>query len=227
MKNMRFTINLIATLMLAAIISLPLSAQEEKEQISTLFGGSDGKTTHGGWAGLTFGYTKVGGKDTYLMGARGGWLINHHVTIGLAGTGIISDGTYNIHPYINKEKSVGADLAGGYGGLFFETTIAPMSPLHVTIPVIIGAGGIAYINNNWNGDDAYDPDHNDYNNDTYDSDAYFVFEPGIEVELNLMKFMRFAIGGSYRYTSNINMVDSSKGMLRGFNGTASLKFGWF
>jgi hypothetical protein len=70
-------------------------------------------------------------------------------------------------------------------------------------------------------------DDYNYNNSTIDNDAFFVFEPGLEVEVNLVKFMRFAAGGSYRYTSKVSMINSSETMLRGFNGYFALKFGAF
>jgi hypothetical protein len=197
-------------------IQLPTLAQDNNRQMSTLFGGKNGNIHHGGWGGLYFGYTQVSDKDTYLMGARGGWLINHRFTIGLAGCGFISDRDYY---EIVPDKTV--SLAGGYGGLFLEAVIFPFSPVHITIPLTIGAGGVAYTSNNWRGGDY------SYENYTYDSDAYFLLEPGLEIELNLIKFMRFAVGGSYRYTSDVNMINSSPQMLQGFNGHFTLKFGSF
>jgi len=151
------------------------------------------------------------------MGARGGWLIDHHFTIGLAGSGFISDKDYLD---IIENKSV--NVAGGYGGLFLEAIIAPNYPVHVTIPVIIGAGGVAYTYSRW-----WDEEDDHYKNSSIDNDAFFVFEPGLEVEVNLIKFMRFAVGGSYRYTSQVSMINSSGSMLRGYNAYFVLKFGWF
>lgn len=189
---------------------------QERENMNTLFGNKNGHIDHGGWAGLNFGYTRISDMDTYLMGARGGWLINHRFTVGLAGNGFISDKEiYDVIP----DKTL--NLGGGYGGLFLEAIVFPYSPVHVTVPVIIGAGGVAYTSNHWRSDD------HSYGDYTYDSDAYFVIEPGLEVELNLVKFMRFALGGSYRYTSNVNLINSDSDMLRGFNGHFALKFGWF
>ena len=66
------------------------------------------------------------------------------------------------------------------------------------------------------------------------------FEPGVDLEFNITKFFSIALGGSYRYTSDIylqhkylNDLDEtvyknvSKDALRGFNVDLSLKFGWF
>lgn len=216
MKNRNYVFTAITAIFLAAAICLPVSAQENKE-ISTLFGNKDGHIDHGGWGALNFGYTQIKGKDTYLMGARGGWLIDHHFTIGLAGYGLISDKEYTDIIYDTP-----ITLVGGYGGLFLEAIIAPNYPVHATIPIIIGAGGVAYTDQQW-----WDGHEYDYYGTSIDSDAYFVFEPGVEIEVNIIKFMRLAVGGSYRFTSQIDMINSSGSMLRGFNGNFSLKFGQF
>ncbi len=219
MKNRTLTFKSLWILIFSFALSVNLVAQDEKQHMSTLFGDRDGHIDHGGWAGLNFGYTQIKDNDTYIMGARGGWLINHRFTIGLAGNGFLSDRYYLMLP--PPEEKV--NLAGGYGGLFLEATILPFSPVHVTIPVIIGAGGVAYTTTHWR-----DDNWNDYNRDyTLDSDAFFVLEPGIELELNLIRFLRFAVGGSYRFTSDISLIESNSDMLHGFNGHFSLKFGWF
>lgn len=217
MKNKNYVKKTLAVLMMAAVLCLPASGQEDNE-VSTLFGGNDGHINHGGWGALTFGYTQIDGKDTYLMGARGGWLIDHHFTIGLAGSGFISDIDYYLDNYAKNP----VNIAGGYGGLLLEANIMPFYPVHVTIPVIIGAGGIAYTNQKWWEGDDYDEPAG-----SIDSDAFFVLEPGLEVELNLISFMRLALGGSYRYTSNVSLINSKGDLLRGFNGYFGLKFGWF
>ncbi len=216
MKNKNYVLKTLAAFLLAAAICLPASAQE-REEMSTIFGGKDGNIEHGGWGGLSFGYTQIKGKDTYLMGARGGWLIDHHFTIGMAGYGYVSD-----NEYMDIIEGTAINIAGGYGGLFLQAAIAPNYPVHVNIPVLIGAGGIAYTDQKWWDGNSYD----DYGS-SIDSDAYFVLEPGLEIEVNLIKFMRLAVGGSYRYTSNISMINTDGDILRGFNGYFSLNFGWF
>ena len=219
MKNTPTQKKLLWVILFSMAFMLNLGAQDNDDNMSTLFGTKDGHIDHGGWAGLNFGYTQINGNDTYIMGARGGWLINHRFTIGLAGNGFLSDREYlRLSP-----KGEEVNLAGGYGGLLLEATLFPLSPVHLAIPVIIGAGGVAYTTTYWR--DEYWNDHKD--NFTLDSDAFFVLEPGIELELNLIKFLRFAVGGSYRFTSDISMIESSSDMLNGFNGHFSLKFGWF
>ncbi len=219
----------ITLLLTVAVFCLSVSAQEEEREIQTLFGNKGKKISHGGYGALMFGYTQIDKKNTYLFGIKGGWMINHHLTIGVAGYGFTDDIYYD-----HNNSTWNNSFAGGYGGLLIEPIIAPWAPVHVAFPVIIGAGGIGYYEPsnkdwNWNWDDEY------YNNQLIDSDAYFLIEPGIEAEFNIVKFLRIGIGASYRWTSNVNMYywkDNvktyfDKNLMHGFSGNLSLKFGKF
>ena len=103
-----------------------------------------------------------------------------------------------------------------------------------SIPVFIGAGGAtAMYGNTW--DESYWQSYDYY----YNSDAYFVFEPAVEVEVNIMKFFRISLGARYRLTNGLNLYyDYYEGdtyiservdpkALDGFTFDMSLKFGWF
>jgi len=123
--------------------------------------------------------------------------------------------------YRNQFDSQDLNLAGGYGGLLIEPVLAPFSPVHLAFPVIIGAGGVAYVNYNW-------WEYSTYQNPVVtESDAFFVFEPGVELEFNVVRFMRIGIGASYRYTSKVHLFNVSNDVLNGFSGGFSLKFGKF
>ena len=39
----------------------------------------------------------------------------------------------------------------------------------------------------------------------YDASGYFIFEPGIGVEVNVFKFFRIELGGSYRFIAGLDM----------------------
>ena len=63
------------------------------------------------------------------------------------------------------------------------------------------------------------------------SDAFMVIEPGIEVEMNITRFFRFCVGAHYRYTTDVQIDNPdyiiSPGILRGFMGGVTFKFGRF
>ncbi len=191
------------------------SQERSGPEYRTVFG-NNGPTAHGGYGALTFSYAQIDGKDALMAGFKGGWLINHHFTFGLAGTGFVNNLQYQ---HIIQNTAV--TLAGGYGGFLFEPVIAPFSPVHLAFPVIVGAGGLAYIE--------YDPnwDNLHYQPNVWDSNVFFVVEPGAELELNVARFMRIALGASYRFTTKLGLINTDPQALNGFSANLSLKFGKF
>lgn len=188
------------------------SAQENNDNnpISTIF--SKGRS-NGGYGALSFGYTQIDGKDAFLMGARGSWIIDHSFAIGLGGCGFVNDANY--HRWLNNEAD--NNLAGGYGGLYLEPIIAPRLPVHISVPVLFGVGGISRVHDNW--------DNWDY--DDSQSDVYLVFEPSVELEFNMTRHLRLAGSIGYRFTSKIEMQDTDADILEGANVGLILKFGKF
>ncbi len=202
---------------------------ENGQQMRTIFGGPDVRSI-GGYGALEAGYTNINKLDAVYFGARGAVVINHRLALGLGGKGFIS------HPVYDKYLLEDYEFAGGYGGFYIEPIFNGNSPVHISLPMLIGAGGVGYLRH-W-GD--YDDNHA-YHNVDEDSYAFFVFEPGIEVEFNLLNWMRMSVVGSYRLTSDIKLkykervlpTDfagkpiASENMMRGFNVGLIMKFGKF
>ncbi|MEE4259708.1 MAG: hypothetical protein V2I62_08115 [Bacteroidales bacterium] len=228
------------TLFIALFSMVILQAQEE-EEMKLLFNKKDKpeqekqKIANGGYGSMSVGWTQIDGKNAMVIGARAAWIANHHFALGLAGRGFFNN--FDNQQYFDESYDPNYDpnysLSGGYGGLLLEPILAPMSPVHVSFPILIGAGGVATTPVTWQNIDYY-------NYYYFNSDAYFVLEPGVDVEFNITKFFRVALGGSYRYTSNVylqhkylNSADETvyenvpTNALRGFNVDISLKFGWF
>lgn len=146
----------------------------------------------GGYGGFSVGYTTVNGLDALGMGIRGGWIIGHGFTLGLAGEGFTSDFTPSDGEYYA--------ISGGYGGLLIEPIICGWFPVHVTLPLVIGGGGLASYTTN------SDPwDYNNYYFSYGEYDAYFVGEVGIELEFNMVRFFRLSLYSNYRWTSKLDM----------------------
>jgi len=227
----------IITLLLALFSFTFLLAQEGDEEMKLLFHKKDKsgnqKIANGGYGAFSIGWTQIEGKSAVLIGGRAAWIANHHFALGLAGGGFFND-FYNG----NKYKPEAYFLAGGYGGLLVEPILMPMKPIHVSFPVLFGAGGVtAAPPGGW---DNYNHGGYYYNDYYYDTDFFFVFQPGVEVEFNIVKFFRIALGASYRLTDGINLrykyfddnnveqiivVDNKA--LNAFNASITFKFGWF
>jgi len=210
---------LVALIVVALISSTALVAQEEKKgysssEIQTVL---DQKASSNGiYGAFHIGYSQIAGRDAMNMGFRGGWIANHKFALGFAGTGFFSDKrSTNISGLDNY-------IAGGYGGILFEPIVMPMSQVHVSFPMIIGAGGVTIIDRYQNMIDwtYHDPTSSK-------AEPFFVFEPGAELEFNIAKFFRFGLGLSYRFTSNVDLAGISPDALRGLSGHVIFKFGKF
>ena len=214
----------VAILTFVLLISAVTFAQDNssnKDQVNTIFGKN--KDTHLGWfVGLDNGYTQFGSRDVSLSGLNAGIIINHNFSIGFSGSGWTNR---NSMFYDRVADTAGAYLEGGFGRLLFEYTPFATSPLHITFPMMIGAGGASYVTDK----DYYDWEDNDWDSHhkVLDSDGFFTFEPGVRAEVNVFRFMRVNAGVSYRYVNGLNLMKTSSDMMNNFSATFGLKFGRF
>lgn len=179
-----------------AIVAGTLYAQAQKTETppayESLFGD---QISYGGYGALTLGYTQLGEYSAFLPGIKGAWIIGHTLSLGFQGAGFISELTTGVIP--GEEYSF---IAGGCGGFLIEPILFGYKPVHVTLPIVIGAGALVYQSS-----------ENAYNYQTgsmhpTDYDQFFMLQPGVEVELNITRFFRMALGASYRFTSDINLT---------------------
>ena len=170
-------------------------SESQQNEMQTLV--SPGGT--GGYGGFTVGYSQIGDYAAFSGGIRAGVVLGHSFTLGFGGYGFITEQFQN--PVLNESNYY--QLAGGYGGILMEAIVLPMQPVHISIPVIFGAGGLSYFRS-YNFHDSYDWDSYDYSD--IDHDAFFVIEPGIELDVNMLKFMRISLGGSYRFSTDVSLT---------------------
>lgn len=212
---------LILALALPAVVAqeagseMPQKKQKKTPgELQTLF---DPHSGSGGYGALSIGYTKIDARDALLMGGRGAWVIGHGFGLGMGGYGFVSDPVYDPVDELNHA------LAGGYGGLIMEPILFGWFPVHLSFPILLGAGGVA--NTSYSAD-WYDP-YEYYDGYVEDASAFFVAEAGVELEFNMVRFFRLALFASYRYTSDIIMENTPADALRGWSAGMTFKFGSF
>jgi hypothetical protein len=204
-------------LILIIFLAVPILAQEEE----TIF---NGNLESGGFGGPVLKVTQLSKTTALLVGGKGGWIINHSFVIGGGGYGLTTE--------ILADNTYGRDLRMevGYGGLELEYINRSNSLFHFTAGLLIGAGGVSWTEN-YN-----DWWYNDNNTSHYASDAFFIVEPAINVELNLTTWFRLNLGGSYRVVTGVdsklnydgyNIKTLKNSDLSGFSGVAIFKFGLF
>jgi len=186
----------------------------KSKEIKTLLGRNK---PGGGYASFSTGYSNIDGKHALLFGGRFSWIASHTLGIGFGATGFINEFHYEPAP-VDREVF----LTGGYGGLYIEPILLPRSPVHLSFPVLFGAGGISFISK--------DAEFND--NFIEDSKAFLLIAPSAELELNLTKFFRIAFGASYRFPTKFDVglkdtytIDVES--LRTFSYMVTFKFGKF
>lgn len=218
MKNLVFFLTVFAfsTAIFAQEITDNEIKKDKKDEVQTLFGSVN---SHGGYGGFGLRIGQLNGSNTVWNGGQGGWIINHALTLGGAGYGFVGES------FTQPGTTDNYFLTGGFGGLLLEPIILPKFPVHISIPIIIGAGGVSI-------------QEDVYTNNFQDrmmrrNNSFFVVSPGAEIEFNVIKFMRISAGAYYRYTTDINLAYSdgtpvaAKTFLNGLSYGITFKFGAF
>jgi hypothetical protein len=123
-------------------------------------------------------------------------------------------------------------LKGSFGGLKLEYTCHPDAAVHLSFPLVIGGGYARADSAN------YVDDNNDMSPNQYKSyrrrgirNSYFIVQPGVNVEANLVRFVKIFAGVNYRFsiptysTSTTNIIPAST--LQGLGFSIGLKMGLF
>jgi hypothetical protein len=187
--------------------------KKDNQEMQTLLGHNQ---PGGAYGGFSMGYSSIDDKQAILFGGKFIWIASHSLGFGFGGTGFINE--FHYEPLLNKQVAI----AGGYGGLIIEPIVMPRYPVHLAFPVLLGAGGVSYVTKNGS--------HND--NIVEDSQAFLLAEPGVEIELNLTRHFRFAIGTTYRFTTPFDVGTTgitpvSAKSIEGWTYNVTFKFGRF
>jgi hypothetical protein len=212
MKNL-ITISVFLSLISAISFSQQVESVNKNKEFKTLLGHNN---PGGAYGALTAGYSVIDQKQALLLGGKFEWIACHSLGIGFGATGFINE--YHFEPALNNDVF----LTGGYAGLIVEPILMPNYPVHLSFPVLFGAGGISYVTKKTEFD----------HNTVHESEAFLLIEPAAEIELNLTRHFRLALGASYRFTTpfNVGMEESSirsSGSLEGISYMITLKFGKF
>jgi hypothetical protein len=183
---------------------LCVERESESEKDETLI---SGKIEHGGFGGPVLKFSSIGDKFAFIVGGRGGWIINHALSLGGGGYGLAQESVFEGVPG-------SAYMEFGYGGAIIEYVYRSKKLMHVTLAGLIGAGGFGYA-------------YRDFRYYREEVDAFFVMEPEINIMMNVTDCFRMGVGGSYRYVSGVSIADYTNADLSGFSAHITMKFGIF
>ncbi|MEM9673187.1 MAG: hypothetical protein ACFB15_07295 [Cyclobacteriaceae bacterium] len=185
-------------------------AQSEGSQETLVKGFSI--TNSGGYGGLSFRNTTIGGDFALLFGGYGGWFLNKKWMFGGGGYGMITQLDVPESASVRPGRNLHYDL--GYGGFITEYILHSDRVLHLTAHMFIGGGGISQ-------DLEGEP--------TFESTGsnFFVAEPGVGAELNITDFFRLNGGLTYRLVSGSNTPGIRDSDLSSMAFFLNFKFGYF
>jgi hypothetical protein len=167
-----------------------------------------------GYVAISIGYSNIDKQKAFIYGGKTELLVGHSIGFGVGGIGFIDFSHYDN----TLQKHV--LLKGGYGGLYIEPILFPKFPVHLSFPLLLGAGGI--VTQTWD-------------MPTYKymiNEVFLIAEQAAELNLNITRHFRIALGASYKFTSFFKGATSSTSplspdALENWNYMMTFKFGWF
>lgn len=208
-----------AALLIWILAGFTAYAQDETDPIQTVFRGA--RWSSGGYGAITNTFTTIRGKSANLVGVYGGWFINHNFLLGVGGAALTND----IRVPEQYSTTPGESMSYEYGqfGLVTEYVINSNKAFHLNFTMLTGAGfTVQYQRHNWDDDDFHE-----HRNDEHDENFFMVIEPGVQAEVNLLRWLRFSPGISYRKTFGSDGLGMDDSDLSNISYNLTLKFGKF
>ena len=176
----------------------------KKEQMQTLFG-FDSKITGSGT--LDTKLTRLNDSDAIIIGAHGGVIFNSFFYFGI---GAYSTVTNNSFPGVFPKETL--DMHMGYTGFMMGFNFMPTKVVHLSTPLFVGVGNLSL-------------EHNDV---FVENSAFLLVEPGLQLEINVVNFMKLGLGVGYRMVHGANLRNEiTDGELSNWSGNFSVTFGKF
>jgi len=228
MKKIAITLVILCTFFVAFAQEEEKEVKPNSDQPITLLGRDRPNRSHGGYFGLMLQYNEIEDLQGMNLGIRMGWIMNHSFSMGLIGEGFFTE------PQPSPTLNDGYDytIGGGWAGFYMEPIFAARLPVHITAPISFGIGALSYtrdIDHDWENWENWE----DWEGQFESNDLFIIIKPGVELELNLLKFIRLNLGAYYRMTSEVKLKDANDvqifddKMLNGLSYGITLKFGKF
>lgn len=235
-----------SVLLVLLCMATSIYAQDSNET-KTLFGKKEWKPLKkinylGLYVAPEIQYAGLAGGFTPMVGASAMLQINKKWGIG--GVAYTTLGDYT-PTQLSSTKAYNFDAQ--FGGLKLEYTVKPNSLVHVSFPLIIGAG-MARIDSagrkrgEWDmfgekgmkGEGMHSEGDRRGRGDHMGDNLFFMIQPGVHLEMNVIKYAKVFLGASYRIAAGKSETNSTNPLLiptssqmSGFSMNAGLKVGLF
>jgi len=179
------------SLLMILVSAMQISLANERRVLT-----SD-EVTHGGFLLPELKITEINNQSETLFGLKGAWLVDHSFYLGMAGYG-------------SGYKIKNTDKYMAYGGILIGYIFNPNHLVSISTDLLIGAGAFAEDNDDIDEDDGNRYFSRNRNRHHYsdkrnrEADLFSVYEPSINILLNVTESMRLSLGASYRYLQKTN-----------------------
>lgn len=199
--------------MMTLALALFMGGTAMAQEVKTIF--KSKILSSGGYGAATNRFTTIRGKYANLSGLYGGWFVDKRLMIGLGGAA--STNNLRVPDAYSTDPTDRRTWQYGQFGLMMEYVIGSNRPIHLVIQAFGGAGfTLQYSREDWHIDD-----------NATDENWFVVAEPGVQLEMNLFKWMRVSPGVTYRRTFGSDGKGLKDEDVSGFTYGATLKFGKF
>jgi hypothetical protein len=169
----------------------------------------------GAYAGLDVAYSRMFGQDGAVVGVQGALVLDHRLSLGLAGYGWT-----NSQPAPDDPTGRGQSFETGYGGVTIRYSVfLPGAPVYLTVGTLIGGGAIVLA----------PEDHDDFDYDDSDTreDVFALVQPDVTLHANLTHWMRLGVTAGYRLTTGVDRMGFEENDVNGLVLGGQLQFGRF
>lgn len=224
------------TITLTLVLSLSLSQTRAQEEMQYLLGGTDSNVPISGFAGVLSEFSSFDKDFGFSMGGGAAMLFNQKIFIGGYGLGLTTQHLRTFTDHIDITVRTEAYYTRfGHGGFWFGYIHNPHKAIHFSVNAKLGWGAVSL------SDETY---HKDPSQrwDLYMQDNVFVITPQVDVNMNLLKWLRVNVGVGYRLvtgvdktyyympegaTSPVEKEYFDKNAFNSVTGNITLAFGWF
>ena len=168
----------------------------------------------GGYGSVDVAYSRMFGEDGALVGLQGALLLDHRLSLGVAGYGWTNSQAAPPDAFGNAQR-----FETGYGGATVRYSLyVENMPVYLTVGALFGGGAVAMV--------PEDEDDFDFDRDE-DADVFAVVQPDVTLHANLTPWLRLGVTAGYRFTSGVDRHGYDESDLDGLLVGGQVQFGSF
>jgi hypothetical protein len=198
---------------LIIILSIAVSSltAQPNEDVKTVFG--SGKPHIGYFLTPSCQFGNIAGSTAVIPGVGAGVVFNNKISLDVKYKFIATENT----PAGEADNRFYLD--GQWFGIRCEYIIKPENAVHLSFPIEVGLGEIELdLKDSFENQQVIIPS----------GEAWFAnLEPGVALEINLLKYLKLNLTAGYRFVSGVTFRNMSEKDLKGFTYSAALKIGLF